>query len=157
VGLLVFKYLISSEVILGTVQGAPSVPTVTDNLLSQGVISTETIGISYIPSTSASEVPNGEMTFGGTDPAKYVDCNRFFVCHSNCWRIRYTGSISYVPITQTSPANKYWGIDQTVTYGTSTPILTNSAGIVDTGTTLLLIATDAFQAYQNATGAVMDQ
>jgi len=123
----------------GTVHGVSNVPTVTDNLLSQGLISIETIGISYTPSTSASKVANGEMTFGANDPAKF------------------TGSIDYVPITQTSPASKYWGIDQTLTYGTSTPILTNSAGIVDTGTTLLLIATDAFQAYQKATGAVMDQ
>ena len=35
--------------------------------------------------------------------------------------------------------------------------LRSSAGIVDTGTTLLLLATDAFQAYEKATGAKMDQ
>ena len=53
---------------------------------------------------------------------------------------RITGEVDYVPITETSPANKYWGIDQTLTYGDGTTLL-NSAGIVDTGTTLLLIAT----------------
>jgi len=31
-----------------------------------------------------------------------------------------------------------------------------TSGIVDTGTTLLLIATDAFEAYQKATGGVLD-
>ena len=44
-----------------------------------------------------------------------------------------------------------------VTYGSDTPILKTTAGIFDTGTTLVLIATDAFQAYQNATGAVLDE
>ena len=67
---------------LGTVSGTPSVPTVTDNLLSQGIIQTETIGISYVPSTSASNVANGELTFGGTDSTKYVcllDSDIFFL------------------------------------------------------------------------------
>jgi len=36
---------------------------------------------------------------------------------------------------------KYWGIDQSVSYGTSQTILNTTAGIVDTGTTLLLLAT----------------
>ena len=43
-----------------------------------------------------------------------------------------------------------------MTYGNSTTLLSGSAGIVDTGTTLLLLATDAFQAYQQATGAQLD-
>ena len=36
------------------------------------------------------------------------------------------------PITTTSPASAYWGIDQSVRYGDST-ILDTTAGIVDTG------------------------
>ena len=36
------------------------------------------------------------------------------------------------PITTTSPASDYWGIDQSVQYGTTT-ILDTTAGIVDTG------------------------
>jgi hypothetical protein len=77
------------------------------------------------------------------------------------------------PITSTSPANEFWGIDQSITYGT-TSILSTTAGIVDTGTTLTLIATgklstdlhstprandrviDALSKYQRATGAVAD-
>ncbi|TRM61498.1 acid protease [Schizophyllum amplum] len=122
----------------GTVASTSSVPTVTDNLYSQGTIPNESIGIFYQPTTSTEEVANGEMTFGGTDDE------------------RFTGEITYTPITSTSPASNYWGIDQTVTYGESTTLMSNLAGIVDTGTTLLLIATDAFQAYQKATGATMD-
>lgn len=70
---------------------------------------------------------------------------------------RFTGSINYVPISKTSPANRYWGIDQTITYGNGTQIMKTSAGIVDTGTTLLLLASDAFQTYQKATGATLDR
>jgi len=121
----------------GTVSNTSTVPTVTDNLLAQGTIATESIGISYVPSTSASAA-NGELSFGATDSSKF------------------TGDVSYVPITSTSPASNYWGIDQTLSYGDSTTLLTSS-GIVDTGTTLLLIATDAFQSYQKATGATLDQ
>lgn len=43
------------------------------------------------------------------------------------------------PITTTYPASEYWGIDQTVVYGSQT-ILPFSSGVVDTGTTLVLLA-----------------
>jgi len=123
-----------------TVSNTNTVPTVTDNLYAQGTITTESIGISYVPTTSAnSGTANGELTFGGVDSTKY------------------TGDITYTPITTTSPASNYWGINQDVTYGQNgTNLLSGNAGIVDTGTTLLMIATDAFQKYQKATGATMD-
>lgn len=74
----------------------------------------------------------------------------------------------------TSPASAFWGINQSIRYGSSTTILSNTAGIVgesleltlhhpylmlflDTGTTLVLIASDAFRRYQTATGAVADR
>lgn len=120
----------------GTVANTPTVPTVTDNLKSQGTISTEVIGISYEP-TASGAVTNGELTFGGVDSMKY------------------TGTISYNPITSTSPAGLYWGINQNIQYG-STTVLSSTAGIVDTGTTLVLLATDAFQRYKTATGATRD-
>ncbi|KAI0046049.1 aspartic peptidase A1 [Auriscalpium vulgare] len=113
------------------------IPTVTDNLSSQGTIPTDLVAVSYEPTTSSS-VTNGELTFGGTDSSKY------------------TGSITYTGITGTSPANEFWGIDQSISYGTGTNILSSTAGIVDSGTVLILIATDAFTRYKNATGAVTD-
>lgn len=64
--------------------------------------------------------------------------------------------MTYVPITKTSPASNYWGVDQTISYG-STNIMSQAAGIVDTGTTLCLLPPDAFSAYQKATGAVLDK
>ena len=72
------------------------------------------------------------------------------------WTILLISSTS--PLTTTSPASEFWGIDQSITYGSSnTPILDKTAGIVDTGTTLILMATNAFDAYVKATGATQDQ
>ncbi|KAI0710863.1 aspartic peptidase A1 [Earliella scabrosa] len=114
-----------------------TIPTVVDNLFAQGVITSAVLAISFQP-TQSLEIVNGEATYGGTDPSKFI------------------GSISFAPITSTSPSNLFWGIDQSIRYGSSTNILSNTAGIVDTGTTLTLIATDAFARYQRATGAVLD-
>jgi len=113
------------------------IPTVTDNLFANGVISANQIGVSFEP-TTVDEVVNGELTWGGTDSSKF------------------TGSISFIPLTTTSPANEFWGINQSVRYGTSTAILATTAGIVDTGTTLVLLATNAFTKYKTATGGVLD-
>ncbi|KAG0708461.1 acid protease [Suillus ampliporus] len=121
----------------GTVSNTSEVPTVTDNLYAQGTISSDLLGVFYAPS-SAANAANGEITFGVTDSAKF------------------TGAVNSVALTTTSPASKYWGIDQSVSYGTGNTILNTTAGIVDTGTTLLLLATEAFQAYQSATGATLD-
>lgn len=115
----------------------------TDNLFEQGTIPSNSIGISYVPTTSDSPdsevLVNGELTFGGLDSDKY------------------SGEITFAPITSTSPASNYWGIDQKVTYGDDTLILDTTAGIVDTGTTLIYLASDAFSAYQQATGASLDE
>ena len=69
----------------------------------------------------------GELTFGGVDTSKT------------------TGTVKYVPVTKSSPASKYWGINQSITYG-SKPIVTGS-GIVDTGTTLVLLSTSSLIPY----------
>ncbi|KAI0670888.1 acid protease [Trametes maxima] len=122
----------------GTVSDNQPVPTVTDNLFAQGTIANDSIGIFYQPTTDSGAL-NGELTFGSVDSSKI------------------TGDVTYVPITSTQPASLYWGIDQSVSYGEDgTPLLSTTSGIVDTGTTLLLLATDAFQAYQRATGATLD-
>ncbi|KJA28403.1 hypothetical protein HYPSUDRAFT_33774 [Hypholoma sublateritium FD-334 SS-4] len=114
-----------------------SIPTVTDNLFANGVISAHSIGISFEPSITGTD-NNGEITWGGTDSSKF------------------TGTIGFSSLTTTSPANEFWGINQSIRYGTSTTILATTAGIVDTGTTLVLIATNAFTKYKTATGGVLD-
>ena len=103
-----------------TVENMSTVPTVSDNLFSQGTISEEVLGVYFIPATKTSE--NGELTFGGYDECTIV------------------GEVNYVPLTMTSPASTFWGIDQSISYGNTT-ILSSTAGIVDTGTTLIFIAT----------------
>ncbi|KAJ7361452.1 aspartic peptidase A1 [Mycena albidolilacea] len=116
--------------------GSTLIPTVTDNLFSQGTITTNAIGISFEPTTTEDDV-NGSIAFGGTDSTKF------------------TGSIAFTPVTSTSPASDYWGINQAVTYG-STSILASTAGIVDTGTTLIYLATNGFTKYKSAVGGVAD-
>ncbi|KAF8921941.1 aspartic peptidase A1 [Mucidula mucida] len=123
----------------GTLSPASStlIPTVTDNLFSQGTITGNEIGIFFAPTTST-ETENGVLSWGGVDTSKL------------------TSDVSYTSVTSTSPAKFYWGIDESVTYGTSTTILSSTAGIVDTGTTLVLLATDAYNRYLSATGATLD-
>ncbi|KAK0207762.1 hypothetical protein IW262DRAFT_1450786 [Armillaria fumosa] len=105
----------------GTVTGMENVPTVTDNLKSKGKIPKEPITISYQPITGpGADMANGKMSSGFQDSSKY------------------TRDITYMLITSTSPANKYWGIDQC---------------IVDTGTTLLLMSSGAYKKYMKATRA----
>ncbi|KAJ7849363.1 family A1 protease [Mycena olivaceomarginata] len=120
----------------GTLSTGEPIPTVTDNLFSQGTITGDLFAISFQPTTT-DEDANGSIAFGGIDSTKF------------------TGEIAYTPVTSTSPASQYWGIDQSVTYGT-TSILASTAGIVDTGSTLIHLATDAFNEYKDATGAVLD-
>ncbi|EMD32654.1 hypothetical protein CERSUDRAFT_118681 [Gelatoporia subvermispora B] len=115
-----------------------TIATVTDNLFAQGVIPEDLVAVSFAPTDSLAD-NNGELTFGGTDSSKF------------------TGSINFAPLTKTSPASEFFGIDESITYGTSTSILSETAGIVDTGTTLVLIASDAFSRYERATGGVNDE
>jgi len=120
----------------GTLSNGNLIPTVTGNLFTQGTISENLVAVSFNPITSE-PVTNGELTFGGTDSSKF------------------TGAITFTPVTATSPASEFWGINQTISYnGVS---LLTSAGIVDTGTTLVLLASDTFAKYQSATGGTLDE
>ncbi|KII86728.1 hypothetical protein PLICRDRAFT_177476 [Plicaturopsis crispa FD-325 SS-3] len=112
-----------------------TVPTVTDSLFSQGSIPSNQIGVYFAPQASSDS--SGSMMFGGVDSTKY------------------TGSITYAPITSKSPSSAYWGVDASISYG-STTFVKSSAGIVDTGTTMTLIPSDAFALYKQKTGAVVD-
>jgi hypothetical protein len=61
------------DLTLGTLTNSPSstIPTVSNNLHRQGTITQDVIGILFEPTTSQT-VTNGEITFGGTDAAKYT-------------------------------------------------------------------------------------
>jgi cathepsin E len=116
-----------------------TIPTITDNLFSSGTISENVLGISFEPISDPSGIQtNGELTWGGTDSSKFI------------------GTITYTPITTSFPASTFWGIDASICYG-DVPILTTTAGIIDTGAPLIMIASDAFDRYQKVTGGVLDQ
>ncbi|KAF8871378.1 acid protease [Gymnopilus junonius] len=108
-------------------------PTITDNLFNEKIIPERLVSIYFQPSDAAS-VQNGEMTFGGIDTT------------------RNTSDFTWIPITNASKAGQYWGIDQSVAYGNTT-ILNITSGIVDTGTTLIYLSTDAYDRYMQATNA----
>jgi len=121
-----------------------TIPTVTQNLFTAHTIGKDVLSVSFEPlnhpSTSGTQM-NGMLTWGGIDYSKFI------------------GQITYIPITKTNSAKLFWGIDASFTYGDqwhSTSILKSTAGIVDTGTTLVLIASDGFANYQKATGGVPD-
>jgi hypothetical protein len=115
----------------------------TDSLYRQGTINTESIGIFYQPSTSAGTIANGELTFGGIDSSRYALIFVYSMSRgAERGHKRIVSDVNYVPITSQSPASRYWGIDQDITYGSSgESILNLTAGIVDTGSTLILLAT----------------
>ncbi|KAF9041825.1 acid protease [Hymenopellis radicata] len=131
--------MVTERIPSGTLSPANNtlIPTVTDNLFSQGTITDNKIGIFFAP-TNSLESENGVLTWGGVDTSKL------------------TSDISYTPLTSTFPSNLFWGIDESITYGESTTILSSTAGVVDTGTTLMLLATDAFDKYASATGGIFD-
>ncbi|EIN11487.1 acid protease, partial [Punctularia strigosozonata HHB-11173 SS5] len=57
----------------GTLSGSSTteIPTVTNNLYSQGTISTAAVGVYFAP-TTVEETTNGELTFSGADTSKYT-------------------------------------------------------------------------------------
>ena len=105
---------------LGTLaNAAATIPTVVDNAYAAHLIPHNELGVFFAPEPSTTK---GELTFGGYDSSKT------------------TTAVEWNPVTQTSPAKYYWGIDQSVRYN-GQQVLSWTAGIVDTGTTLILLAT----------------
>lgn len=92
------------------------IPTVVDNLFKDKKIAANVLGVFYEPTINIVDnlVGTGYLSFGGVESSKTV------------------GPVTYFPITKTSPASEFWGIDQSITYGNQN-ILSSTAGIVDTG------------------------
>ncbi|KAG2370077.1 family A1 protease [Suillus spraguei] len=123
---------------LGDLKDTPdkTISTITDSLFDQGIISQPLVSLCFQPSARGRN-DDGVLTFGETNPALYV------------------GDIAYTSITKTEGASNYWGIDQSITYGTA-EISRRTAGIVDCGTTFIYLASDAYNMYWVATGANFD-
>ncbi|KAF5386467.1 hypothetical protein D9757_005902 [Collybiopsis confluens] len=119
--------------ILGSTAPVFTVPTVSDNLYTQGKISNEVVGVAFAPTTGASNEPEGALVFGAQDSSRFV------------------GQITYVP-----KETDYWGINQSISYK-GVEIMATSTGVIDTGTTLLYLPTDTFNSYIASTGGVFDE
>ncbi|KAF9232454.1 acid protease [Melanogaster broomeanus] len=115
------------------------IPTVMNNLISQGLIEYQILGVYFAPATSYNDTSESSFSSG-----VYT---------------AYEGELTYTPVTETYPAAYYWGINVTSsTYGDMTVIPVSTAGIVDTGTTQVLLADDFFAVYMQAIpGAYLDQ
>jgi hypothetical protein len=112
----------SSDVIDGllglgfnTITTVAGIKTPVDNLISQGLISSPVFGV-YLG--KASKSGGGEYIFGGYDSSKF------------------TGSLKTVPIDS---SQGYWGVDvSSITIGGAS-VADSFSGILDTGTTLLIL------------------
>ena len=121
----------------GRVSDKQPVPTVMDNLVAQGLISKKVLGVYFVPSTERDT--QGALTFGGFDGS-----------------VIPTGkSMHYFPATKIFSAGMYLGIEPSITYGHET-IMSSNVGIIDTGTTLVMLPADAFSEYKKMTGATLD-
>ncbi|KAG2363707.1 family A1 protease [Suillus spraguei] len=116
-------------------------PTFTDCLVTAGVIDQNVVGIFFQPITRDKDTTYfGQLALGEPD---YTKC---------------TSNIEYTHVTNTPPSMDYWGIDKRITYGnTDIDILFPSAGIIDTGSSFIHIASDAYERYQDVTGAAFDE
>lgn len=109
---------------------------------------------------------------GGADESKYSGSIKYT---SEFFFISLYDYLTFIVshITSTFPSSLYWGIDQSVVYGSGTNILRKTAGIVDTGaiknviqvsptehpssgTTLIYLASEGYAAYVKATGSQLD-
>ncbi|KAG6330275.1 hypothetical protein ID866_8813 [Astraeus odoratus] len=110
-----------------------TVPTVVDNLYSQGTISHPVLGVYFVPINAGNMGGAGLLAFGSID---------------GIGGISLTSSMKYVPLTQKSTVNRFWGVDASFVYG-NMPISGPTSGILDTGAEHIFLS----NAYQGATGA----
>ncbi|KAG6334619.1 hypothetical protein ID866_4471 [Astraeus odoratus] len=110
------------------------IPTVVDNLYSQGAISSPLLGVYFMPENVGG---NGILSFGSIRESVL------------------TSDVKYIPVTTTPPANFFWGVDATIKYGDNMLLPIPASGILDTGTDNIAIPSDAFSAYQSATGGLL--
>ncbi|KAF8978165.1 hypothetical protein BGZ46_006762 [Entomortierella lignicola] len=115
-------------------------PTPMDNLKSAHQISKEVVGVYFKPISDGSlSKTNGQVDIGGVDSRKYK------------------GKLHYIPITKRQPASYYWGVDiDSISFG-GIPATILEAGIVDTGTTLIMLAEYILEFLFLTVGGYQDQ
>ncbi|QRV81439.1 aspartyl protease [Ceratobasidium sp. AG-Ba] len=128
----------------GTITGSQSlIPTVLQTLEAQQTIQQNVLGVYFQPITGPNMTEaNGELSFGGPDPSRYI------------------GDITYANITSNSLYSSYWGIDvdQVSFDGSNSTILIQAvSAIVDTGTTLTYLPSPALDAFCTAADGIIDR
>ncbi|KAM5531853.1 hypothetical protein V8D89_014483 [Ganoderma adspersum] len=126
-GILGFVNVRAAALTRGIVSDFQLVPTVFDDASEQDQITAKVIRFAFAPAS------------------------QFLT--PKCLPALATDSSQAKSVLAISPASNY-SLDMPVTYGSDTSILNSIVGIVGTGTTLVLLATDAFEAYETANGAV---
>ncbi|KAG0053787.1 hypothetical protein BGZ83_000422 [Gryganskiella cystojenkinii] len=117
-----------------TIESVSGVKTFMDNAIAARVLTQPVIGV-FLPSERLFNGQGGHYIFGGYDSSKF------------------TGQLTYVPVSQQG----YWqiSIDDAGYNGAS--LGQSSEGIIDTGTTLIIVGDAAAQAiHDNINGAVND-
>lgn len=120
----------------GTVATKDEVLTVADNLYKEKTIPADLFAV-FVQSGAQGVEDKPEISFGAVDATKY------------------TGEIHFTPITESSPALQFWGIDAAFTSG-NVILLSKTSGVVDLATVKLLLATDAFNVFVKQSGAILD-
>jgi hypothetical protein len=112
-----------------TITTVKGIKTPVDNLISQGLISSPVFGVSL---GKASNGGGGEYVFGGYDSSKF------------------TGDLTTVPVDN---SQGYWGITVDNISISGSSVASSFSGILDTGTTLLLLTHDMATQVASAYGA----
>ncbi|KAF8975337.1 hypothetical protein BGZ46_009200 [Entomortierella lignicola] len=117
-----------------TIESVSGVKTFLDNAIAAGVVAQPVISV-FLPSYRRNGGVGGQYLFGGIDSTKY------------------SGDLTYIDVSQPG----YWQVPMDdITYNGSS-LGQSSQGIVDTGTTLVIIGTAAAQAvHKNIPGAVFN-
>ncbi|KAF9297058.1 extracellular aspartic proteinase [Linnemannia elongata] len=117
-----------------TIESVSGVKTFLDNAIAAGALAQPVVSV-FLPSERLFNGQGGEYLFGGIDSTKY------------------TGSLTYVPVTQKG----YWQIlVQDASYN-GVSLGQTSQGIVDTGTTLIIVGDAAAAAiHSKIPGSVND-
>ncbi|KAF9141912.1 1,3-beta-glucanosyltransferase [Linnemannia schmuckeri] len=117
-----------------TIESVSGVKTFLDNAMAAGALAQPVVSV-FLPSERRFNGHGGEYLFGGINSSKY------------------TGSLTYVPVTQEG----YWQISIDDAGYSGQSLGQSSQGIVDTGTTLIVLGDDAAQAiHNNIDGATND-
>ncbi|KAJ6601731.1 acid protease [Mycena vulgaris] len=127
------------ELSVGTLEinATLGVPTIVQTLSCQMNITAQLFDIALQPTTGVMSL-NGEISRGAVDTTKF------------------TGPVVFSPIASQEPSSSFSSTDMTFSYGAISLFGGSVPGIIDTCSTLIYLATDAYSRYLMLTGATLD-